>query len=88
MLGCLAGTYWIYVDFDLHRRIHWLISNLVAFLLLIAVIEPITISGKSYLAAYFDRRINLWDWLIPIEQPIQIRKGSKHFKKLSYPQIL
>ena len=29
-----------------------------------------------YKAVYFDRRINIWDWLVPIEQPIQIRGYS------------
>ena len=76
MFGGLAAAYWIYVDFDYHRRIHWLISNLVAFLVVIAIVEPLSISMNSYQKAYFDRRINIWDWLIPIQQPIQIRGYS------------
>lgn len=76
MVGALGGAYWIYVDFDYHRRIHWIISNLIAFLALIALVEPLMISAQSYQAAYFDRRINVWDWLIPIQQPIQIRGYS------------
>ena len=50
--------------------------NQVAFLVVIAIVEPLTISMNSYQKAYFDRRINIWDWLIPIQQPIQIRGYS------------
>ena len=46
----LSGAYWIYVDFDYHRRIHWLVSNLIAFLVLIAIVEPLMMSAQSYQA--------------------------------------
>ena len=48
MFGGLAAAYWIYVDFDYHRRIHWIISNLVRDLTDNTTVFDVVFSSENY----------------------------------------
>ena len=52
MFGGLAAAYWIYVDFDYHRRIHWIISNLVRDLTDNTTVFDVVFSSENYGESY------------------------------------
>jgi hypothetical protein len=81
-LGSLLTCYYLYLDFEFLRRIHWLKTNILALIFIVAIVEPMKLSFQAFVSAYFKRNCDIWDWIVPINQPIRIQSHSKRNSSL------
>ena len=47
LMASLAGCYYLYLDFEYIRRIHWLKTNVLALIFVIAIVEPMKLSFQG-----------------------------------------